>query len=188
VVALQLARNGITSSRLSLYVGAKAGGASYDLFPALTQEAWEHLRRGKVRSVSFRVANPSTLRAADATATSVRAGFQRFKDALGTTNIDVTLSNSRGDTDIEKSRVMRLFSWLQREREENGGGVSRLSASVIDEGENAAAKLNLTEAQMGATERLELLADDPEHSYRERARFARRVLSNHSKAIESQND
>ena len=50
VVALQLARNGITSTRLAMYIGAMASGASYDLLPAPTAEAWSKLTGGRVRA------------------------------------------------------------------------------------------------------------------------------------------
>lgn len=163
-------------------------GASYSLLPAPTMEAWQKLNSGRVRSVGFRVAHPESLRAVDAQARAVKSGLVDLKGALGTTKVDVTLSMSRGDEDIGKRASLDLFRWFRAEKEEERGGISRLTANVVPAGLEKADLLNLIEAQMGAHATLELPSDDPDQSYAARVAFTRRVLRDHRRAIEAQNE
>jgi hypothetical protein len=188
VIALQLARNGISSTRVGLYVRGLVSTAPDTLLPVPTSDVWQKLRTGRIRGVQFRMQSPDSLESADANARSVASGVRQLKATLGITNVDVTLSVGRGDQDIDHRQGLALVRWLQRERAGNRGGISALHASVIAEDSDGVEWLNLFEAQMGAKTRLELPDDDPQRSYTARLAFVRRVLRQHEAAIAEQED
>lgn len=188
MLALQLARNGITSTRMGLYVEAMCGGAKFDLLPVPNERISDALERGRVRALRVRVAHPQTLEAADVQTQSVTRGFQAFRAALGTPNIDVTLSMARGEPDISKEGVLSLFSWFRRQKDQSPGSVDELRASVIQPGTRRMEWLDLLEGQMGSKRRIDLPADDPDGSYAVRKGFAEGILDDHRAAFEARRE
>jgi hypothetical protein len=82
----------------------------------------------------------------------------------------------RRDANINRQRALRMFNWLHREREEERGGVSHLSADVIPADGEEVETLNLIRGQMGDKRRLDLPDDDPGGSYRMRSDYIQEVL------------
>jgi hypothetical protein len=184
ILALQIARNGITSFRMGLYAETLLGGAGYSILPVPNVEVWNKLRHGAVRAVTVRVAAPNDLEAADAEARSVRGGMMELKDALGSAHVEVTLSMGRRDANINRQRALSMFRWLHREREEERGGVSRLAADVIPADGEEVETLNLIHGQMGDNQRLNLPDDDPDGSFRMRSDYIQDILRAHRAELE----
>jgi hypothetical protein len=176
VLALQIARNGITATRIALYVEGLAGGPGYDILPVPNREIWDVLRRGGIRGLTFRIAAPNELQAIDDETRSVRRGALAMKESLQPSHLEITMGMARGEVDIDSRKAIGLFGWLQRERQDRRGGVSKLSARVIPEGGEEAQPLNLIGGHMGDKEWVDIPDDDPEASYRKRSDYILRVL------------
>ena len=185
VMALQLARNGITSSRVAQYVAGACGGAEFDLIPLASPEIWEKLQRGRIRAVRIKVSHPQSLRGADSRTQSVTAGFNEFRSVLNTPHMDLTLSLEQSDPDLPRRNVLELFSWGRAQMEESPGAIDQLSAAVIQDGSGRSDWLHLLNGQMGDRRRLTLPANNPDISYRLRLTFAFEVLRESVRAIEA---
>jgi len=188
ILALQIARNGITSSRLGIYVGRLCAGAKFDILPQPNAHVLETLRSGRIRALQVKVAHPQSLEAVDAPTQSVTEGFRAFKQVLGTSNIDVTLSMERRDPDIQKGGVLGLFSWFRQEEERRPGNVGRLRAAIIAPDGERAEWLDLMEGQEGERIRLDLPGGDPERNYAVRKSFVRRVLGRYHGVVEGERE
>jgi hypothetical protein len=184
VLSIQCARNGISSSRISMYADHFAGGEFYEIWPILNSDTWNKLRRGSIRAMRVRLASPENLEAADDEARTVRQGLRSLKRATETHNLDVNFTMSRGDPDLDRARTVRLFRWFESERQAGRGNVTKLQAKVSDGDETEL--LNLLGAQMGANTRLDLPDDDPNISYRMRADYTRDVFRANRPALEEQ--
>jgi hypothetical protein len=178
VIALQMARNGVTSTRAGMYARRLVGGPGYDVLPIPTQEMWQKLQHGRIRAVRIRVAAPETLQAADANTGNVSQGLRLLKDALGTASVEAVLSAARGH-DIPRHNVLSLLRWLQAQREEGRGDVRRLSASVVPPGGSEPELLNLLGGQVGRSMVLDLPDDDPDINYGIRETFLKQVFDEH---------
>jgi hypothetical protein len=185
VLALQLARNGITATRIALYAEALAIGTSYDILPVPNEEIWEKLKKGGVRGVEFRVSSPNELRSIDTQTQSVKRGIAAMKESLQATQIEVTMTMARGEANMNRKKAVALFGWLQRERQEERGGVSKLKARINSEDSEATETLNLIGGHMGDKELLELPNDDPNASYRLRRDYINLVLEKNRKVLEA---
>ena len=187
LLALQLARNGITSSRVAMYVDKMIQNADYDVLPLQSEEIRAALRRGRVRAVRIKTASGDTIEAVDARTRGVTEGFRHFKEALGTSSVDVTLTNDRGSM-IPKETVLGLFSWFRRHQDSSSGRGNKLRAAVIRPGGGQAEWLDLLNGQMGERQKLDLPGDDPDVNYGIRKAFVEGVLTRHEAAAEEQGD
>jgi hypothetical protein len=179
VLGLEQARNGITSTRLGLYVARFMNGPKYDILPVPTQEMWDTLRSGRLRAMYVRSAAPQSLQAADADTEGVRTGLVALKNATGTYFVEVKLGMIRGEPDINPDRSLGWFNWFRRERENDRGGITKVYVDIIPEGETQAEHINLLAGQIGSRQRLTLPEDNPSASYQIREAFLTDVLNRH---------
>lgn len=184
VMALQMSRNGITPSRIGLYSQELASGPGFDILPVPNGEVLAAVRRGGVRGLMFRVAMPNELRAIDNETQSVRRGMIEMKRSLQPARIEIGMTMKRGDVDMDRRRTLAFIGWLQRERQERRGEVSKIAARIApDEGE-AAETLNLLGGQLGDRRTIDLPEDDPQTSYRLRSAYVLQVLRDSRRTLE----
>ena len=133
VLALQLARNGITPVRIALYVEARVGGGSYSILPIPNQDIWNRLRRGAVRGVSFKLSSPNELQAIDGESRSIRRGLIAMKESLLPARVEVTMSSARGDNGNYhfESADVRWSKLESRRKLASHGLAARRSARAI---------------------------------------------------------
>ncbi|WP_146747636.1 hypothetical protein [Paramagnetospirillum kuznetsovii] len=178
IIALQLARNGVTPMRVMLYVSNILNLSGYQSYPIPTEEGWAALQRGNVRAVLLRVASPANLVAVEPRHTTIKDGLQAMKAAVDTTYVEATFGMGRGDHDMDNRSALNIMRWLWRERSEDRGGISKLGAKVIEDG-SSARWLNLLSYHLGGNQTLDLPPDDPDRNFAIREAFVRQVYRDH---------
>lgn len=176
VLALQMARNGVTAIRLAMYVAGLLDLNGYYTLPIPSQEAWQRLRTGRIRGFRIQVATPDNLEVVDNAQTTIRQGLVNMKRATETTYVEATFGMLRGDPDIPVRRTLPFLQWILREKEADRGGVRKLSARVIDPENGGAEWLNLLGYHMGNVTTLDLPSDNTDRNYQLRESYIRRVF------------
>lgn len=187
LLAFQLARNGITSSKFASYVNQRITGANFDILPVPSEDIAERLRSGRVKALRIRTKAGENINAVDNRTRGVNEGFRAFRDALGTSIIDVTLSNGR-DSVVPQETVLGMFSWLRRHIESGSIRGTYLQAEIVGPVGGQPEWLDLLGGQMGERTRLELAGDDPFGNYQIRRGFVEDVLRRHQAVAEGQSD
>ncbi|HLO75350.1 MAG TPA: hypothetical protein VK196_02700 [Magnetospirillum sp.] len=187
VIALQMARNGVTPIRVMVYVAQLLHIGGYQSQPIPTAEGWDKLQRGSLRALVVRVANPANLHAVNQRQRSVKEGLAAMKTAAGTTYVEAAFSMGRGQPDITE-RGHGLLRWFFGEQGRGRGDISKLKAHVAPDDGGSAEWLNLLDYHMGGNAVLDLPQDDPNANYRERVRYVRRVFADHRDELQRMNE
>lgn len=185
VLAIQLARNGITASRFVDYVSALIECPRFIPLPVISTEAWQLLQQKQVRALSLKVASPEQLSVADTGYETVKQGMENLRDIARSSYVDVTFGMSRGDANMSPRRFGGIIRWILREREAERGGIQKLSARIIPDDDESPI-LNLLNAHMGNSAVLELPDDNPVRSYHIRKNHIRAVFNQFLPAIQAQ--
>jgi hypothetical protein len=167
-----------------MYIEKLINQAGYDILTIPTQEMWDTLRTGRLRSMRVRCAAPQSLVATDDETAGVKAGLVALHRATQTHYVEARMGMIRVDADINRGRGLRWFNWFRREREAGHGEISKVYADIIPEGETQSEPINLLAGQIGSRQRLEPPEDDPKASYQMREAFLSRVLREHRAELE----
>ncbi|MFN4281856.1 MAG: DUF6731 family protein [Alphaproteobacteria bacterium] len=186
ILAIQIGRNGITAGRFVKYVSSVLDVPEFQALPVIKRDAWELLQRSNLRSIQVKVASPEDLAAAEGAAGGVRDGLIALKEVARSAFVEATLGMSHGDRDLPRNRVMNILRYLVREKDEDRGGIKKVKARIVPDGEGQAEFLNILEAQMGDSRTLELPDDEPNASYDIRAEFITRTYRAHLNILRQQ--
>lgn len=185
VIAFQVARIGVSVGRFMMYTGNVLGLSGFNALPVPTEEFWQSILNGRVRSISVKVSSPQNLEAIEDDFVTVRQSLAQLQSIAGSSSVEAVFSVGRGDEDLSSSRVARIFRWLLGERNEDRGGVKSLKAKIIDE-DDVARVLSLVNCHLGESQVLEFNVDDPQVNFERRKRYVLEVFGRNRRIIDAE--